>query len=154
VDSNKILSTDFGISELMNIGDVGPGHGSGGTLTACVVAQTGFLLVAKGRFPHQSFVDSDDSMRSVVIVDRSFLTGPPADNQHLDGIVTTNPVAPVVSLFKSEVRLDFQGDISTFASHELICSSDGGEVWAFNCSTSSEKVSELESAAQSGCCFR
>ena len=42
------------------------------------------------------------------------------------------------------------GVISTFASHELICSSDGGEVWAVNCSTSSEKVSEQESGGAAG----
>ena len=42
------------------------------------------------------------------------------------------------------------GEISTFASHELISSSEGGEVWEFNCSTSSEKVSEPESGGAVG----
>jgi len=109
MNRNQVLSTYFGITELMDVGHAGPGHRSGGTLAARVVAQAVFLLVAEGRFPHESFMDTDDTMRSVVIMNRGFLTGPPADNQHLDGIVTTNPVAPVVSLFKSEVRLDFQG---------------------------------------------
>ncbi len=145
MNSYKILSTNFGISKLMNVGHLGPGHRAGGTLAARVVAQAAFLLVAEGCFPHQSLVDSDDTMRSVVVVNRRFLTGPPADDQHLDGFVTTNAVAPVVSFFKTEIRLDSNGEISTFASHELICSSEGGEVWAFNCSISSENVSEPES---------
>lgn len=105
VDSNEILSAYFWISELVNIGHVGPGHCSRGTLAAHVVAQAAFLLVAEGRFPHKSSVDTDDTMRSVVVVNRCFLTGPPADNQHLDGCITTNPVTPVISLFKSQVRL-------------------------------------------------
>src|SRR5687767_7560656 len=50
----------------------------------------------------------DDTMRSVVVVNRCFLTGPPANNQHLDGFVATNPVTPVISLLKSEVGLDIQ----------------------------------------------
>lgn len=108
MNRNKVLSTYFGITELMDVGHAGPSHRPGGTLAACAVTQAAFLLVAEGRFPHQSFMDTDDTMRSVVIMNRGFLTGPPADYQHLDGLVTTNPVAPVVSLLKSKERLDFQ----------------------------------------------
>src|SRR5689334_22170292 len=108
MNRNQVLSTYFGITKLMNVGRAGPGHRSGGTLAARVVAQAAFLLVAEGRFPDQSFMDTDNTMRSVVIMNRGFLTGPPADNQHLDGLVATNPVAPVVSLFESKERLDFQ----------------------------------------------
>ena len=100
------MSTGFGISELMNVRHAGAGHAARGTLTARAVAQAAFLLVAEDCFPQEPFVDTNDAMRSIVVMNGSSLTRPPADDEHLDGIIATNPVTPVVAFLETKVRLD------------------------------------------------
>ena len=51
-------------------------------------------------------MNTNGAVRSVVVVNGSFLTRPPADDEHLDGFVATNAVAPVVAFLETEVRLD------------------------------------------------
>jgi len=53
-------------------------------------------------------VDTNDAVRSVVVMNGSSLTRPPADDEHLDGFIATNAVAPVVAFLESEERLDIQ----------------------------------------------
>src|SRR5688572_19919094 len=51
-------------------------------------------------------------MRTIVIMNRRFLSGPPTNDQHFNRFITTNPMAPVVAFLEAEVRLQVElGDL-------------------------------------------
>src|SRR5262249_48730889 len=105
MDRNQILSTDFGISKLMNVRLCGTGDRARGTLATGVVTQTLLCIEREICFPHQPLLHAHDAVRSVVVVNRRLLAWAPADHQHLDRVVATNAMAPVVALFETEIRL-------------------------------------------------
>src|SRR6185369_4653824 len=94
MDRDQITSAYVGISKLMNVGHVGAGNGTFGTLACGFVTQAPFFVVCEDRFPQHALLHTNDAVRTVVIVNWRPLTGPPTNDQHLDRIVTTNPMAP------------------------------------------------------------
>ena len=105
MDRNQILSTDFGITKLVNIRFCGTGDRTRRTLATGVVTQALLSVEREICFPHQALLHSHDAVRSVVVVNRRLLAWAPADHQHLDRVVATNAMAPVVALFETEIRL-------------------------------------------------
>src|ERR1051325_704201 len=105
MDRDEILSTDVGISKLMNIRLGGTGDRARRTLATGVVTQTLLYIEREICFPHQALLHTHDAVRSVVVVNRRPLAWAPADHQHLDRVVATNAMAPVVALFEPEIRL-------------------------------------------------
>jgi len=69
-------------------------------------AEAAFIVVNKNRFPHQTFLNANNAMRSVVIVDWSFLSRSPANDEHFDGFVATDAMTPVIAFLKSQVWLE------------------------------------------------
>jgi hypothetical protein len=53
-------------------------------------------------------MDSDNSVRTIVVVNRRLLAGSPTDHQHFHRFIATDTVAPVIALFESEVRLEVE----------------------------------------------
>ena len=105
MDSDEVLTTDVGITKLMNVGHLGAGDRTRRTFATCVVTQATLFVVSEDRFPHQSLVNPDYSVRTVMVVNRRFLAWAPANYQHLDRLVPENSMAPVIAFFESEVRL-------------------------------------------------
>ena len=126
VNRNQILTTIFGIAKSMNVRDVCTGDGSGRTLAAIVVTQTLFVIESENGFPHQTLLNSHDSVRAVVIMNRCLLAWSPTDHQHLDRSIAANSMTPIITFLETDVRLEVAAKISTFAIQELICSRDGG----------------------------
>ena len=81
------------------------GYFSGGTFTGRFVAKSSCVIKAEHCFPHQPSLNFDYAMRTVVIVNWGSLTWAPTDNEHLYRGVSTNTMTPVVTFFKTEVRL-------------------------------------------------
>ena len=103
MDRDEVLATDVRIAELMDVGFRCTRNFTRRTLASALVAQSLFIVVSEHRLPHQTFLDSDDAVRSIVVVNGSLLSGPPTDNQHFHRCVTTNAMTPVVSFFKPKV---------------------------------------------------
>src|ERR1044072_3988993 len=106
MDRDEILSTDFRISKLMNVRLCGTGDRACRALATGVVTQTLLRVEREIDFPHQALLNANGSMRAVVIVNRRLLAWAPADHQHLDRVVTTNAMAPVVAFLESDVWLE------------------------------------------------
>src|SRR5689334_20624419 len=107
MDRDEILSTDIGISKLMNVRLCGTGNRARGALATGVVTQTLLCIEREICFPHQAPLHSHDTMRSVVVVNRRLLAWAPAEHQHLDRVVAHNTMAPVVAFLEPEIRLQF-----------------------------------------------
>jgi len=105
VNRDEILTTDVGISELMNVRNSGTRDCASRTFATSVVTQTLLVVVLENRFPHQSFLNSYHTVRAVVIVNRRLLTRPPTDHQHLDRLIATNSMAPVIAFLEAKIRL-------------------------------------------------
>ena len=105
MDSDEILTTDIGITELMNIGYFGARDRTLRTFATGVVTQATLLVVREDRFPHEALMNADYSVRTVVIVNRRFVAWAPANHQHLDGLIPKNAMTPVITFFESDVRL-------------------------------------------------
>src|ERR1041385_4223041 len=105
MDRDEILSTDFRISKLMNVRLCGTGDRARRALATGVVTQTLLCIEREICFPHQPLLHTNDTVRSIVVVNRRLLAWAPADHQHLDRVVATNTMAPVVALFEPEIRL-------------------------------------------------
>src|SRR6185503_3823060 len=89
----------------MNVGLCCSGDRARWALTTGVVTQTLLSVEREICFPHQALLNANDSVRAVVIVNRCLLAWAPADHQHLDRIVPTNTMAPVVAFLEPDVRL-------------------------------------------------
>src|ERR1043166_9742231 len=105
MDRDQITSAYVGISKLMDVGHVGAGNRTFRTLTSGVLSQASFFVVSKNRLRHLTLLNANHSVRTVVIVDRRFLSGPPTNDQHLDCLVATNAMAPVITLLESQGRV-------------------------------------------------
>ena len=53
-------------------------------------------------------MNADHAVGTIMVVNRSLLARSPADNQHFDSFIATNPVTPVISLLESDVRLEIE----------------------------------------------
>src|SRR5215213_2441595 len=106
VNSDEVLTTDFGISELVTVWYFGARARAGRTFTTRVVTQTLLFLVREDRFPHQALMNSNNTVRAVVIVNRRLLAWAPADHQHLDSRVAANSMAPVIAFLEAGVGLE------------------------------------------------
>ena len=96
----------------MNIRDAGAGDRSLRALAAAVVTQPFSFIEGENCFLHQSLLDAHHPMRAVVVMNRRFLSGPPTKDQHLDCVVATNAVSPVVAFLESDIRLQLElGDL-------------------------------------------
>jgi hypothetical protein len=51
-------------------------------------------------------MDPNNSVRTVMVVNRSFVARSPADDEHLDRFIATNAMAPVIAFLESYVRLE------------------------------------------------
>lgn len=92
--------------------DAGAGDRALRALTAGVVTQNLFFIETKNCFLHQSLFDQHNTVRTVVIMNRRFLSGPPTNDQHFDRFVTTNSMTPVVAFLESDIRLQIElGDL-------------------------------------------
>ena len=112
MDRDQITSAYVGISKLMNVGHVGAGNRTFRTLASGVVIQASFFVVTKHRFPHHTLLHANHPVRTIVIVNWRSLSGPPTNDQHLDRIVTANPMAPIIAFLEPEVRLQIElGDL-------------------------------------------
>src|ERR1051326_5814118 len=112
MDRDEITSAYVGVSKLMNVGHARAGNRSFRTLTSGVLSQASFFVVSKNRLRHQTLLNANHSVRTIVIVDWRLLSGPPTNDQHLDCLVATNAMAPVITLLESEVRLQIElGDL-------------------------------------------
>lgn len=105
MDSDEVLTTDVGITKLMNIGYIGACDRTLRTFATGVVTQATLFVVREDRFPHEALMNPDYSVRTVVIVNRRFVAWAPANHQHLDRLVAENSMAPVIAFFESDVRL-------------------------------------------------
>ena len=105
MDSDEVLTTDVGITKLMNVGYFGPRDRTHRTFAAGVVTQATLFVVREDRFPHEALMNPDNAVRTIVIVNRRFLAWAPANHQHLDRLVAENSMAPVITFFESDVRL-------------------------------------------------
>ena len=105
MDSDEILATDVGITKLMNVWYLGTRDGTRRTFATGVVTQATIFVEGEDRFPHEPLMYPDDSVRTVVIVNRRLLAWTPADHQHLDRFVAKNSMTPVITFFESDVRL-------------------------------------------------
>ena len=76
------------------------------TFTTRVVTQTLTDIERKDRFLHQPLMHSDNTVRTVVIVNRRLLPWAPADHQHLDHFVAAHSMAPVIAFLEPDVRLE------------------------------------------------
>src|ERR1700752_2449324 len=108
MNSDEVLTTDFGISELMNIRHFSACDGACRAFTTRVVTQTLLLVELEDRFPHQALLNSYHTMRTGVIVNWRLLARTPADHQHLNCVVATNSMAPVIAFFEAEVWLQIE----------------------------------------------
>src|ERR1041385_3168416 len=106
VNRDEILPTIFGISESMNVREIGARDRASRTFATRVVTQTLVFPVGEHRFPHQPLLNSDDAVRAIVIVNRRLLAWAPADHQHLDGCVAAHAMAPVIAFLETEVRFE------------------------------------------------
>ena len=106
MDSDEVLTTYVGITKLMNIGYFGARDRTPRTFATSVVTQATLLVVRKDRFPHEALMNLDYSARTVVIVNRRLLAGPPADHEHFDRVVATNSMPPVITFLEADVRLE------------------------------------------------
>src|SRR5262249_54004171 len=105
VNRNEILTTDVGISELMNVRHFGTRDCARRAFPTRVVTQTLLVVVLENRFPHQAFLNSYHTMRAVVIVNRRLLPRTPTDHQHLDRLTATNSMAPVIAFLEAKIWL-------------------------------------------------
>lgn len=105
MDSYEILTTDFGISKLMNVRHRGTRDRACRTFATCVVTQTLLFVECKDGLPHKALVNSDNSVRTVVVVNRCLLARPPADHQHFDRVIAANSMTPVITFLEPYVRL-------------------------------------------------
>lgn len=108
MNGNQVLTTNFRISELVNVGPCRTRHRACRTFPAGVVTQAFFLIESEVCFPQDALVNADDAVRTIMVVNRSLLAWSPADNQHFDSLIATNPVTPVIPLLESDVRLEIE----------------------------------------------
>jgi hypothetical protein len=106
MDSDEVLTTDIGIAKLMNVGNFGAGDSTNRTFPTTFVPQALIFVERKNRFPHESGMDPNNSVRTVMVVNRSFVARSPADDEHLDRFIATNAMAPVIAFLESYVRLE------------------------------------------------
>ena len=122
MDRDQITSAYVGISKLMDVGHVGAGNRTFRTLAGGVLSQASFFVVSKNRLRHQTLLNANHSVRTIVIVDWRLLSGPPTNDQHLDCLVATNAMAPVITLLESEVRLQIElGDLDCLEPGANFC---------------------------------
>ena len=108
MDSDEILTTGVGISQLMNVRNIGARDGAGRTFATVVTTQTLLYVVSKDGLEHLSLLNANYSMRTIVIVNRRLLAWAPADHQHFDRLITTNSMTPVIAFLESDVRLEIE----------------------------------------------
>ena len=108
--SDEVLTTDVGITKLMDVGYLGARDRPLRTFATGVVTQATLFVVREDRFPHEALMNADYSMRTVVIVNRRFVAWAPANHQHLDCLIAENPVTPVIAFLESDVRLEIRID--------------------------------------------
>ena len=105
MDGDEVLTAEFRISKLMNVIHGSTGYRAYVTFAIAVVTQALLTVEGEDCFRHQTCMNPNDAVRTVVIVNRRLLAGPPTDHEHLDGFITTNSMAPVITFLESDVRL-------------------------------------------------
>ena len=105
VNRDQILSTNIGVTQLVNIRYACSSYFTSGTFPCCSVTKAIIFVVGEHRFPHQTLLHFDHTMGAVVIVDWGPLSRSPTDNEHLHRFVSTNTVAPVVAFLEAQVWL-------------------------------------------------
>src|SRR4030095_10674281 len=89
----------------MNVRDGGAGNLPHLTFPSAFQAESFLCVVLVDSFRKNAGMNSYDSMRPIVIVNRSFMTGSPTEHKHFNGGITAHAMSPVVSLFKPDIRL-------------------------------------------------
>ena len=106
MDRDEVLTAEFGISKLMDVGHGGAGHRAHRTVALGVVTKALLAVESKDRFAHETLMDADDAVRAVVIVDRRLLARAPTNHQHFDRLIATNSMPPVITFLESNERLE------------------------------------------------
>lgn len=101
VNGDQVLSADIRITQLMNIGNIGTCDRAWGMFARSFVFKALDRIEAKDCFPQYAFADLNGPMGTVVIMNRSSVSGVPTEDQHLYKFVTTNSMPPVVGFFKA-----------------------------------------------------
>ena len=112
MNSDEVLTTDFRIAELVDVRNSRSGHFSSGTFAGGLITKPTFTVVREHCFPHQALLYSYYTVRTVVIMDRSFLPRSPTNDEHLSSFVTTNAMTPVITFLETKVRFEIiLGDV-------------------------------------------
>ena len=108
MDRDEVLTAEFGISKLMDIGHGGTCHRARRTFAIGVVTKALLAVESKDCFAHETLMNADHAVRAVVIVNRRLLAGPPTDHKHFDRFIATNSMTPVVTFLESDVWLQIR----------------------------------------------
>ena len=108
MDRDEVLTAELGISELMNVGHGGACHRARRTFAIGVVTKAFLAIESEDCFGHETLMNADRAVRTVVIVNRRLLARPPADHEHFDRFIATNSMTPVVTFFESDVGLELR----------------------------------------------
>ena len=103
MDSDEISLAHIGIPQLVYVGDVSRGDLPGQALASSSIAQAPIRIIMKARFPKNSFVDLNGSVRAIVVVNRRSVTWFPAEHQHLDKLVPTDEMPPIIGFLKTDI---------------------------------------------------
>ena len=110
MDGDEVLTAEFRISKLMNVGHGGTGHRAHRTIATRVITQALFVIESKNCLAHETLMYADGPMRPIVIVNRRLLPGTPADHEHFDCFIATNSMTPIVTFLESNVILKIRRD--------------------------------------------
>lgn len=110
MDSDEVLTAELRISKLMNVGHGGTGHRAHRTIATRVITQAFFTVVSKDCLAHETLMYADSSVRTVVIVNRRFLPGSPANHKHFNRFIATDSMTPIITFLKSDVILKILRD--------------------------------------------
>ena len=97
----QVLTADVRIPKLMDVGNIGTGDRAWWIFARSFVLKALDRIEAKRGFPQYAFADLNGAMRTVVIMNRSSVSGMPTEDQHLYKLVTTNSMPPVVAFFEA-----------------------------------------------------
>jgi hypothetical protein len=89
----------------MNVWHAGACYFTRMAMLSALITETLYLVVLENRFSEEAGVNSDDAMTAVVIMNGSSMTRSPAKYKHLNGIVATNAMPPIISIFETNIRL-------------------------------------------------
>src|SRR5438132_55595 len=81
----------------------------------CLVTKPFLGIEVKASFPEDAVVNHHCSMRTAVVMNRSSVSGTPTQYEHLNKLIATNSMPPIVSIFEAQVWLQLcRGNLRVF----------------------------------------